>query len=129
MINNKPSQELKYIRLPIEMLGLDWITNADVIVYSFMLNRYAFFNGIHMEYFENIKQIAEGIGQGEATVKRAIKKLTEHGYIEISKKKVSLGCSNSYRVFDKHSILPTQMNSQVDSKDLRTVKETHDLPW
>jgi len=123
------AQELKYTRLPLEMLKLKWVSNADVIIYSFMLNRFTFFNGIHMEYFENIKQIAEGVEQGEATVKRTIKKLTEHGYIEVNKKKISVGCSNSYKVFDKHLILSAGTSPQSISKGLKKKEERDDLPW
>lgn len=114
MIKQKPQEQLKYIRLPLEMLDNEWSTSSDVVVYAFMLNRYFFFKQMHKEYYENIVDIAKGCRQDTSTVKRAIKKLALHGYISISKIKAEVGVSNNYKVHDLHGI--TQI-PRVESDD------------
>lgn len=91
---------LKYVRLPLEMLDLEWATSADVVVYAFMLNRHNFFKNIGKSYFENIDDISLGSRQSVATVGRAVKKLQENKFIEITKVKSKIGYSNSYTVND-----------------------------
>ena len=99
-IEKTDQNSLKYIRLPLEMLDLDWATSADVVVYAFMLNRYNFFKGIGKSYFENIDDIALGSRQSVPTVKRTVKKLQENKFIEVTKVKSKIGFSNSYTVKD-----------------------------
>lgn len=115
MIKQNPPEQLKYIRLPLEMLEKDWASNADVIVYSFMLNRYWFFKNIHREYYENMCDIAKGCKQDESTVKRAIKKLAANGYITISKIKAEIGVSNNYKVNDVHGLM--KPNVEIEEPD------------
>lgn len=96
---------LKYIRLPLEMLDLEWATSADVVVYAFMLNRHNFFKNIGKSYFENIDDIALGSRQSVATVKRTVKKLQENKFIEVTKVKSKIGFSNSYTVKDVYNTI------------------------
>ena len=108
-MDNKNQQDnqnsLKYIRLPLEMLDLDWATSADVVVYAFMLNRHNFFKGIGKSYFENIDDIAMGSRQSVATVKRTVKKLQENKFIEVTKVKSKIGFSNSYVIKDVYNTI------------------------
>ena len=99
---NKQAEQtaLKYIRLPLEMLDLEWATSADVVIYAFMLNRFNFFRKIGKDYFENIEDIAIGSRQSVATVKRTVKKLNDNHFIQITKVKSKIGFSNSYIVND-----------------------------
>lgn len=125
---------LKYVRLPLEMLSEPWVANADIIVYAYMLNRFNFFKGLQKSYYENIKDIAEGVKQDETTVKRAIKKLKDHSYLTVSKVKVGLGVSNSYDVVDVHSVMDAKpVNAATDKPrvKLKKLKEEDDdnLPW
>lgn len=125
---------LKYVRLPLEMLSEPWVANADIIVYAYMLNRFNFFKGLQKNYYENIKDIAEGVKQDETTVKRAIKKLKEHSYLTVSKVKVGLGVSNSYDVVDVHLVLDVKPANTATDKpkvNLKKLKEDEDdnLPW
>lgn len=125
---------LKYVRLPLEMLSEPWVANADIIVYAYMLNRFNFFKGLQKSYYENIKDIAEGVKQDETTVKRSIKKLKEHSYLTVSKVKVGLGVSNSYDVVDVHSVMdvkPTNTAADKPKVKLKKLKEDEDdnLPW
>ena len=125
---------LKYVRLPLEMLSEPWVANADIIVYAYMLNRFSFFKGLQKSYYENIKDIAEGVKQDETTVKRSIKKLKEHSYLTVSKVKVGLGVSNSYDVVDVHSVMdvkPTNTAADKPKVKLKKLKEDEDdnLPW
>jgi len=122
---------LKYVRLPLEMLAEPWVANADIIVYAYMLNRFNFFKALQKRYYENIRDIAEGVKQDETTVKRAIKKLKEHSYLTVSKVKVGLGVSNSYDVVDVHSVMDVKpVNAAVDKPKVK-LKEDEDenLPW
>lgn len=125
---SKTLEDLTYIRFPIKMLSQEWASNADVVIYAFMLNRFTFFKNIGKGYFENIKDIALGSRQDESTVKRAIKKLSEHGYISINKVKVGVGVSNNYMVMDVHSVLDAP--EVKERKVIRAVEDTGDnLPW
>ena len=125
---SKTLEDLAYIRFPIKMLSQEWASNADVVIYAFMLNRFIFFKNIGKGYFENIKDIALGSRQDESTVKRTIKKLSEHGYILINKVKVGVGVSNNYTVMDVHSVLDAPETKE--GKVIRVVEDTGDnLPW
>ena len=119
-MDNKNQQDnqnsLKYIRLPLEMLDLDWATSADVVVYAFMLNRYNFFKGIGKSYFENIDDIALGSRQSVNTVGRTIKKLQEHKFIEVAKIKSKIGNSNSYTVNDIFNTIEPLINQKKKHK-------------
>lgn len=102
---NSATNSLNYVRFPLEMLDLPWVTSADAVVYAFMLNRYHFFLGINKTYYENIDDIALGSRQSVATVKRTVKKLQEHDFIDITKVKSKIGCSNSYVIKDVFNVL------------------------
>lgn len=110
MIKQNPQEQLKYVRLPLEMLDKEWATVADVVVYAFMLNRFMFFKTKSRAYYENVSDIAKGSRQSTATVSRTIKKLQENNYITVSKIKVEVGCSNSYIVHDIHGM--TRISAQ-----------------
>lgn len=116
--------EFKYIRLPFDMLKNQWVTNADVIVYAIMLNRYDFFKKLGKSYFENTEDIAECSGQGIATVKRSIKKLSEHGHLQIAKTRITVGTSNNYVVPDIYGILDVKK-----SRITRKHTEENDSPF
>lgn len=118
-----PAQVLKYTRFPLEMLDLDWTTSSDVIIYSFMLNRYVFFKGIGNSYFENIEDIAKGSRQAVATVNRAIKKLSKQGFISIKKIKVQVGCSNSYEVNDIFGVLDVKQVEKIKTEPVHKSKQ------
>jgi len=102
---NPAVNTLTYIRFPLEMLDLPWVTSADAVVYAFMLNRYHFFLGINKTYYENIDDIALGSRQSVATVKRTVKKLQEYNFIVVTKVKSKIGCSNTYVIKDVFSVL------------------------
>ena len=102
---NSATNSLNYVRFPLEMLDLPWVTSADAVVYAFMRNRYHFFLGINKTYYENIDDIALGSRQSVATVKRTVKKLQEHDFIDITKVKSKIGCSNSYVIKDVFNVL------------------------
>ena len=120
----QPLQVLKYTRFPLEMLDLEWATSSDVVVYSFMLNRYSFFKGIGNEYFENIEDIAKGSRQAIATVKRAVKKLQKHDFISVRKIRVQVGCSNSYHVHDIFGVLDVKQTKQSTTQENTQVKRS-----
>jgi predicted transcriptional regulator len=117
--------DLTYIRLPIQMLNEPWVSNADIIVYAFMLNRFNFFKTLQKSYYENIKDIAEGSNQNESTVKRAIKKLQQHSYLTIRKVKVGLGVSNSYDIVDVYSIMEVKSKSEIKQVTKLTPKKSY----
>jgi len=134
---SKTLEDLSYVRFPIKMLDLDWVSNADAVIYAFMLNRFTFFKGIGKGYFENIKDIALGSRQDESTVKRTLKKLSEHGYIQINKVKVMVGVSNNYVVLDVHSVLSApevkqanhSLNKVVNRSNALDKQDEDDYPW
>lgn len=117
---NNPQETLKYAKVPFEMMDNSWVTAADAIIYTFMLNRYLFFKNLGKTYHENIEDIAKGSRQSVSSVNRTIKKLQEKNYIEVSKIKVKVGSSNSYIVHDIHKV-----NEQSTPKVPVTQIDTH----
>lgn len=117
MIKHTPQEALKYVQFPMEVLDNEWATSSDAVVYAFMLNRYLFFKNIGKEYYENIVDIAKGSRQDISTVKRSIKKLSQHGYISISKIKAEVGVSNNYKVNDLHQVYNPVRSKSKDSDD------------
>ena len=120
---NKSVETLDYVRFPLKMLSQPWASNADVVVYAFMLNRFTFFKSLHKEYYENIDQIALACGQSCATVKRTLSKLAEHGHITVIKIKASVGVSNRYIVKDIYCVM------QPDAKLKDSAKTDEDPSW
>jgi hypothetical protein len=117
---NKAVETLDYVRFPLKMLSQPWASNADVVVYAFMLNRFTFFKGLNKEYYENIDQIALACGQSPITVKRTLKKLQEHDYVVVGKVKAEVGVSNKYIVKDIYAIMQSESfvkTSQLPSED------------
>jgi predicted transcriptional regulator len=110
---NKSVETLNYVRFPLKMLSQTWASNADVVVYAFMLNRFMFFKGLNKEYYENIDQIALACSQSCATVKRTLSKLAEHGHILVSKAKVGVGVSNRYIVKDIYCVMQPEVKTQT----------------
>lgn len=72
-------------------------TKSDKMLWVWMYDRYNFFNDKGNPWFDNQSDIAEMNGCEVSTVKRFLKKLTEHGYLVTSKKKLyGAAVSNSY---------------------------------
>jgi len=117
MIKQSSQEQLKYALFPYEILDNEWATSSDAVVYAFMLNRYLFFKSIGKEYYENMADIAKGSRQDASTVKRAIKKLSLHGYISITKIKAEVGVSNNYKVHDLHQLYNPVRAQSKDSYD------------
>jgi hypothetical protein len=97
-----------WVRYSHELMKRKDLTANAKAVYTFMLDRYMFFNGLGKEYFENMQEIADALGMQRRTVGDSIKTLEELGMLRVFKKKVYATersvISHSYHVRDLYGI-------------------------
>lgn len=103
----KPEPKNTWVRVSHELLKRKDITANAKLVYSFMLDRYMFFNSNGKEYYENMQAIADALGMSRRTVGDSIKTLEELQLVRIFKKKVYATersvVSHSYHVRDMYA--------------------------
>lgn len=143
MQTNNQSTDLGYVRLAVQMLQDPRFNTDTVVVYSFMLNRYRYFmelcktRATTPEYYESMSGIAEGVGVSLSTVKRAVKRLKEHGYLESKLVRKANSFNNSYVVYDKHNIYadkadkpkPSKQNITTDDRPAWMQEPEENLPF
>lgn len=150
MTASSPKQpaDLDYVRIPLKMMQTGNFKTEACLVYSYMLNRYRYFTELArsrhkpVEYYESIPAMSQQISVSESTIKRSLKVLKQHGYIEYQLTRRGASFNNSYTVYDKHNIyqnkqppvpsLPTPKQSQTeDARPLwmRDDFDDTDLPF
>lgn len=119
----------EYWLTPRKAFDIQGFTNADVEVYSYMLNRFMFFSNKNMLYYENQDVIATNSSQSESSVKRAIKKLEQEKLLEVKKKKVGNAVSNTYVLVDRFNLYSKKLITKNKQKESWLDEEDTGLPF
>ena len=117
MLNEQNEKEyLNSFPMPSEMLRIhNDCSYATIIVYSYMLCRYARLKSEGKEFSESTTEIADNCHSKDATVRLAIRWLKKEGYLETIKREGVLHNSNAYIVHDKFDLYDENGNQSESS--------------
>jgi hypothetical protein len=93
-------QKLKNWTFESRIMQNEWCTPATAVIYSFMLNRYFWFKGKKLDYFESMEEIAEATHISIITVKRSIALLEDKEFLFATKIRTGRFYSNKYYIKD-----------------------------
>lgn len=110
----KKSNEFNKWTFVSNILLNEWCTANTAIVYSYMLSRYTWFKSKGQDYFESQEAIMNAVHLSESTIKRSIKTLKEHGYLDVKSIRCQQFKKNVYVVLDKHGTYDNLKNSTTD---------------